>query len=199
MKNFKKMKTIILSIMFSLTANLIMAQPMSHMDLGRYLKTIEYNVLHPGVTEEGNMYNLEHKSEIDQLFFGTKNSFVEFVFEDSPEGSNEATAFRIIKNRQDNSYDLEVTRLQNLLDVYYRKLKFVLVDKLSPIYTPFWLSTLIDRETEDRIKEHNKQASLLKKSDELYTSYRPEPLKIQISNKLAEKIHGKTSMLDKTV
>lgn len=48
-------------------------------------------MLHPGVAEEGNMYNLEHKSEIDRLFFGTKNSFVEFVFEDSPEGSNEAT------------------------------------------------------------------------------------------------------------
>jgi hypothetical protein len=51
MKNFKKMKTIILSIIFAFAGNLIMSQPMNHTDLGRYLKTIEYNVLHPGVTK----------------------------------------------------------------------------------------------------------------------------------------------------
>ncbi|MPN12909.1 hypothetical protein SDC9_160229 [bioreactor metagenome] len=189
------MKTIVLSIIFVFVSNLIMSQPINYMAGGRYLKTIEYNVLHPGVTEEGNMYNLEHKSVFDRLFFGTKNSFVEFVFEDSPEGSNEATAFRIIRNRQDNSYELEVMRLQNLLDVYYKKLKHILLEKLTPIYTPYWLSTMVSRETEDRIKEHNKQAALLKNEDDLYKPYRPEPLKLQISKELAEKMHNKTSML----
>jgi len=69
------------------------------------------------------------------------------------------------------------------------------MDKLSPIYTSFWLTTVVSRETKDRIKEHNKQAAHLKKSDELYTPYRPEPLKIQISSELAEKMHDKTSIL----
>lgn len=189
------MKSIILSIMFVFAANLIMSQPINHIAGGEYLKTIEYNVLHPGVTEEGNMYNLKHKSEIDRLFFGTTNSFVEFVFESTPEGSNEAIAFRIIKNRQDNSYELEVMHLQNILDVYYRKLKHVLIENLTPIYIPFWLSTAIPREIDDRIKEHNKQASRLKNSDDLYIFYRPKPLKLQISKELAEKIHDKTLLL----
>lgn len=190
------MKTFILSVLFVFNGNLIMPQqPVNHVNGGAYLKTIEYNVLHPGVTEDGNMYNLEHKSKFDRLFFGTKNSFVEFVLESTPEGNNEAIAFRIINNRQNNSYELEVMRLQNILDVYYRKLKYMLVENLTPIYTPFWLTTVVSRETKDRIKEHNKQAALLKNSDDLYKSYRPEPLRLQICNELAEKIHDKTLLL----
>ncbi len=114
---------IILSVILAFGVNFIMSQPVNHENGGEYLKTIEYNVLHPGITEDGNRYNLKHKSVIDRLFFGTKNSFVEFVFEDTPEGSNEASAFRIIKNPNERSYELEVMRLQNLLDVYYKKLK----------------------------------------------------------------------------
>lgn len=186
---------IILSIMFAFTGHLIMSQPVNHVNGGNYLKTVEYNVIHPGVTEDANIYNLEHKSVIDRLFFGTKNSFVEFVFKDSPEGSDEATAFRIIKNRQDDSYGLEVMRLQNLLDVYYNKLKNVLLEKSTPIVTPFWLSTVVSRETENQIREHNKQAASLKYQDDLYKPYRPDPLKIQINKKLAEKLHEKTSIL----
>lgn len=103
------------------TVSLIMSQPINHMT-GKYLKTIEYNVLHKGVTEETNIYNLKHKSAIDRVFFGTKNSFIEFVFVSTPEESNEAVALRIIKNKQDNSYELEVMCLQNIFDVYYKKL-----------------------------------------------------------------------------
>ena len=190
------MKTFILLVLFVFNSYLIIAQqPVNHVNGGTFLKTIEYNLLHPGGTEEENMYNLEHKSEIDRLFFGIKNSVVEFVFKDSPEGSNVATAFHIIKNREDNSYELEVMRLQNLLDVYNRKLKYVLLEKLTPIHTPFWLSTVISRETEDRIKEHNKQAAFLKNSDDLYKPYRPMSLKLQISKELAERIHDKTLLL----
>ncbi len=172
-----------------------MPQSIDHTGGGQYLKTIEYNVLHPGVTEEGNRYNLEHKSVIDRLFFGTQNSFVEFVFMDSPEGSNEAVAFRIIKKQQDNSYELEVMRLQNVLDAYYKKLKYVVSEKTTPITTPFWLSTAISNETKDQIKEHNKQAAHLKNSDDLYKPYRPAPLKLQISKEFAEQLHKRTSML----
>ena len=187
---------IILSVMFTFASNLlIMAQPVNHVNGGEYLKTIEYNVLHPGVTADGNIYNLKHKSVFDRLFFGTKNSFVEFVFVDSPEGSNEATAFRMIKNRQDDSYELELMRLQNLPDVYYNKLKNVLLEKSTPIVTPFWLSTVISRETENRIREHNKQAASLKYSDELYKPYRPESLKLQINKEFSEKLQRTTSML----
>ncbi|WP_019539229.1 hypothetical protein [Proteiniphilum acetatigenes] len=186
--------TLILLILVAFTSNLIMSYPVNHVNGGKYLKTIEYNVIHPGVTEDANIYNLKHKSVIDRLFFGTKNAFVEFVFTDSPEGSNEAAVFRIIKNRQDDSYELEVMRLQNL-DVYYNKLKNVLLEKSTPIVTPFWLSTVVSRETENRIREHNKQAILLENQDNLYKPYRPEPLKLQINKELAEKIHDKTSIL----
>ncbi len=190
------MKTFILLVLFVFNSYLIIAQqPVNHVNGGTFLKTIEYNLLHPGGTEEENMYNLEHKSEIDRLFFGTKNSFVEFVFTDTPEGSNKATAFRIIKNHQDDSYELEVMRLQNLLDVYYNKLKNVLLEKSTPIVTPFWLSTAVSHETKNQIREHNKQAASLKYQDDLYKPYRPEPLKIQINNELVEKLHEKTSIL----
>jgi hypothetical protein len=83
------MKIIItLLIVFMFSENIIMSQPADHIEGGRYVKTIEYNVITRGVTEESGRYNLEHKSILDRIFFGTKNSFVEFVFEDSPEGSN---------------------------------------------------------------------------------------------------------------
>ena len=190
------MKTfIIFSVMFAFASNLIISQSVNHVNGGEYLKTVEYNVIHSGVTEDANMYNLKNKSVIDRLFFGTKNSFVEFVFTDTPEGSNEATAFRIIKNHQDDSYELEVMRLQNLLDVYYNKLKNVLLEKSTPIVTPFWLSTAVSHETKNQIREHNKQAASLKYQDDLYKPYRPEPLKIQINNELVEKLHEKTSIL----
>lgn len=182
-------------LIFMFTCNFIMPQPIKHTNGGGYLKTIEYNVVHQGVTEEANVYNLEHKSVIDRLFFGTTNSFVEFIFEDSPEGSNESSAFRIIKNRKNESYQLEVMRLENLHDVYYNKLKNVLLEKSTPIVIPFWLSTIISRETENQVRVHNKQVALYKNNDELYKPYRPEPLKLQIEKELAEALHNKTSML----
>ena len=186
---------IILSNMLSAYNTLNHSQSVEHVEGGRYMKIIEYNVIHPGVTEDRNMYNLEHKSIIDRLFFVTKNSFVEFVFMDSPEGSNEAVAFRIIKNSQNNSYELEVMHLQDVHDVYNKRLQNLVSEKTTPIYTPYWLSTAISTETKERIKEHNKQATLLKNSDELYKAYRPEPLKLKISNEFAEQLHHKTSQL----
>lgn len=183
-------------VLFGFAGNfMMMSQPINHPSGGEYFKTTEYNVLYLGVTEDENRYNLEHKSAIDRLFFGTKNSFIEFVFEDTPEGSNEAIAFRIVRNPKDGSYELEVSRLKNLLEVYYKKLMHVVSEKTTPIFIPFWLSNMVSSETECRVSEHNKQANSLKYSDELYKPYRPEPLKFQVSREFAEKLHEKTSML----
>lgn len=188
------MKTIItLSIMFAFTGNLMMSQPVNHENGGRYLKTIEYNVVHPGVTEDDNMYNLAHKSVIDRLFFGTKNSFVEFVFADSPEGSNETVAFRIIQNIESESYKLEMMRLENMLKVY--DIRRTLLEKTTTVSLPFWVSKVLSKETEEQIKDHNKQAAIFKYNDELYKPYRPEPLRFQIYKEFAEKLHEKTSIL----
>lgn len=188
------MKIIItLFIVFMFSENIIMSQPADHIEGGRYVKTIEYNVITRGVTEESGRYNLEHKSILDRIFFGTKNSFVEFVFEDSPEGSNEATAFRIIKNLQDDSYKLEAMRLQNLHEVY--KIRNELLEKTTSIIVPFWLSTAISQETVDQIKEHNKQAEIFKYRDDLYKPYRPKPKTFRLSKEFAEKLHGKTAIL----
>jgi hypothetical protein len=184
---------IILSIMFVFSGNVIMSQSVDHTDGGNYLKTVEYNVVFPGVTEDDNMYNLEHKSIIDRIFFGIKNSFVEFVFEDSPEGSNQATAFRIIKNRQDNSCKLEVMRLPNMLEVY--DMQRALSEKTTPIPFPFWLSVAVSPEIGDRIKGHNKQASTFNHSDDWYQPYRPQPETFPLSKEFAEKLHRKTSTL----
>ena len=116
---------IILIIAFIFSANVIMSQSIDHIEGGQYLKTIEYNLIMSGEKKEFDWYNLKHKSIIDRIFFGIKNSFVEFVFLGSPEGSNEATAFRIIKNLHENSYKLEMMRLQNVNKV--SKIRVVLL------------------------------------------------------------------------
>jgi hypothetical protein len=188
------MKTIIVLLTtFIFSGNTLFAQT-DHTEGGEYLKTIEYNVIAAGETEEHANYNLKHKSTIDRIFFGTENSFVEFVFEESSVGSDEAKAFRIIKNRQTDSYMLEVMRLQNLSSVN-EKIRNVLLEKATPINVPYWLSRAVSTETEERIKAHNKQAAIIKQSGDLYTPYRPQPETFQISREFAEKLHGKTSIL----
>lgn len=184
---------IILSIIFVFSGNVILSQPIDHKDGGEYVKTVEYNVIIGGVTEEPSRYNLEHKSILDRIFFGNKNSFVEFVFEDSPEGSNEATALRITKNPQGDSYKLEVMRLQNMFEVY--NIQRTLLEKTTPISVPFWVSKVIPRETTEQIRNHNKQAAIFKYNDDLYQSYRPDPKVFIINKELAGKLHWKTSML----
>ncbi|HHU26147.1 MAG TPA: hypothetical protein GXZ56_05965 [Bacteroidales bacterium] len=185
------MKTLLLAL-FMLVGNLLIAQPVPHSNGGRYLKTVEYNVDMMG--GEGPIYNLQRKSVIDKLFFGSTNSHVEFVYEAFPEGINEAVALRVIKDPEHDAYELEVMRLQNMMEVYGR-LKHVLKEKTTTIFVPFWLSNMLSYEAEERIKEHNKQTAISKLSDELYQPYRPEPLKMTISKELAEKIHDKTIKL----
>lgn len=188
------MKTnIILFIALIFSTNVIMSQSKDHIEGGDYLKTVEYNLIISGEKEEYNMYNLEHKSFIDRLFFGTKNSFVEFVFEGSPEGSNEATAFRIIKNLQDDSYKLEIMRFQNIHKLY--NIRDLLLEKTTPLKIPYWISAAVSFEIRDRIKEHNKQIAILKNRDDLYKPHRPKPKEFELSKAFAEKLHGKTAAL----
>lgn len=188
------MKTnIILIIAFIFSANVIMSQSIDHIEGGQYLKTVEYNVIMSGEKKEFDWYNLKHKSFIDRLFFGTKNSFVEFIFEGSPEGSNEATAFRIIKNQQDDSYIIEITRFRNVHKLY--NIRDLLLEKTTPLKIPYWISATFSFEIRDRIEEHNKQIAILKNRDDLYEPYRPEPKEFQLSKEFAEKMHGKTATL----
>lgn len=182
-----------LFVLFLFSWNIIMSQSVNHTDGGYYLKTVEYNIFNRSVSEESTRYNLEHKSILDRIFFGSKNSFVEFVFKDSPEGSNEATAFRINKNRQADSYKLEVMRLEDMAKVY--NLERTLSEKTTQIPLPFWISRVIPMETAVQIREHNKQASILKVNDDLYKPYHPNPKVFVISKDLAEKMHRKISML----
>ena len=184
---------ITLFVIFLFSGNIIISQPVNHIDGGRYLKTIEYNIFNRGISEEFNNYNLEHKSIVDRIFFGSKNSYIEFVFKDSPEGSNEATAFRINKNLQDDSYKLEVMRLENMAKVY--DIEKTILEKTTQILLPFWVSKVIPMETAAQMKDHNKQALIFKINDDLYKPYRPDPEVFVISKELAEKLHRKTSML----
>ncbi len=188
------MKTnIILIIAFIFSANVIMSQSIDHIEGGQYLKTVEYNLLMSGVKEEYDMYNLKHKSFIDRLFFGTKNSFVEFLFVDSGEGSNEATAFRIIKSQQDDSYKIEIMHFQNIHKLY--DIRDLLLEKTTPLKIPYWISATFSFEIRDRIEEHNKQIAILKNRDDLYEPYRPEPKEFQLSKEFAKKTHRKTVTL----
>lgn len=77
---------IILFIALIFSTNVSMSQSVDHEEGGQYLKTVEYNVIMSGEKKEFDWYNLKHKSIIDRIFFGIKNSFVEFVFLGSPEG-----------------------------------------------------------------------------------------------------------------
>ena len=188
------MKTnITLFIAFIFSTNVIMSQSIDHVEGGSYLKTVEYNLIVSGAKREYDMYNLEHKSFIDRLFFGTKNSFVEFVFEGSPEGSNEVTAFRIIKNLQGDSYKLEIMRFQNVHKLY--DIRDLLLEKTTPLKIPYWISAAISFEIRDRIKEHNKQIAILKNRDDLYKPYRPVPKEFELSKEFAKKMYEKTATL----
>lgn len=191
--NIKKMKVIILLSVMFFFENTVMCQPVIHFNGGEYDKTIAYNVLFKRIPEELSEFNLKHKSILDRIFFGITNSFVEYVFEDSPEGTNEATALRIIKSSQDGSCKLEVMRFQDMFKVY--DIRNLISEQRTPIILPFWLSTGISQEISDQINEHNKQANHFKYSDELYKSYRPKPETLELSKEFAEKLHKKTMIL----
>jgi hypothetical protein len=188
--NIKQMKVIIiLSVMFFF-GNTVMCQPVVHYDGGEYDKTIAYNMI---FFKRIPAFNLEHKSILDRIFFGTTNSFVEFVFEGCTEWIDEATALRIIKSSQDGSCKLEVMRFQGMRKVY--DIRRSISERITPIILPYRLSVGISQEISNQINEHNKQANRFKYNDEVYKPYRPEPETLEISKEFAEKLHKKTMML----
>ncbi|MEA5129172.1 MAG: hypothetical protein VB074_13405 [Proteiniphilum sp.] len=183
---------ILLSVMFFF-GNIAISQPVVHPNGGEYDKTITYNVLIKGIPAELSEFNLKHKSILDRIFFGITNSFVEYVFEGSTEGINEATAFRLIKSSQDGSCKMEAMRIQNIRKVY--DIRKSISERTTPIILPFWLFVGISQEISDQINEHNKQANRFKYNDEIYKPYRPEPETLEISKEFAEELHKKTMML----
>lgn len=179
---------IIMSICFSQIA---LSQSSDHVEGGRFLKRVEYNVISPGTTEADNRYNLLSKSILDRIFFGETNSLVEFVFRGSAEGINEVSAFRIIKKSQ--TYSLEIMRIPNVEEVY--KLEQQLSAEVNEIVIPNKLLGSISSEGKDLISAHNKEAARAAYSGDLYKPYRPKAQTFQISKQFAEKLHDKTASL----
>jgi len=116
----------------------VSSQNADHIEGGRFLKRIEYNITILGASEDDYRYNLESKSIFERILFGETNSFVEFVSMDSPEGTDDVTAFRVIKNTQTDSFRLEIMRIFSFLPIfcpytgqlrcnYYYQLIFLLV------------------------------------------------------------------------
>lgn len=164
------------------------AQSIDHAEGGFFLKRIEYNVISHG----DKVYNLSSKSVVERILFGTTNSFVEFVFNGCSEGIDEVSAFRIIKNDQTDSYQLEITRIP-IIEI--AKIEDKLSAKSNQIVIPGKLQGFISSEGMDLIREHNKEALRSVYSDDLYKPYRPKSKLFKISNELAEKMHRKTASL----
>ncbi|MDR2087525.1 MAG: hypothetical protein LBP72_10200 [Dysgonamonadaceae bacterium] len=169
------------------------SQKADHVKGGRFLKRIEYNVTGQGMTEVDNMYNLDGKSILDRILFGSINSPVEFVFSGSSEGNDEILAFRITKNSRMDSYRLEIMRMPDVKKVY-NAINF-LSTKVNKIVIPPELIQTISLEGRELINEHNKAVDSVKRSDDSYKPYRSESKTFRISNEFVEKLHGKMAAL----
>jgi hypothetical protein len=165
------------------------SQNADHIEGGHFLKRIEYNIIMPGETEVDNMYNLDGKSILDRILFGRINSLIEFVFEDSPEGDDEVSALRIVRNSRTDSYQLEIMRMPDLEKVY-NAIRF-LSAKVNKTVIPPELIQMISLECRVLLDKHNKEVDCVKVSDDLFKPYRPESKTFQINNEFAEKLHNK--------
>ncbi|MDR0699923.1 MAG: hypothetical protein LBG28_12045 [Tannerella sp.] len=189
------MKKVIFLVAVStiLCCQVAQSQNADHVKGGRFLKRIEYNVIIQGMTEADNQYNLDGKSILDRILFGNINSFVEFVFEGSPEGDDEVSAFRIVGNSQTDSCRLEIMRMPDIKKTG-DAISF-LSTKVNKIVIPSGLIQTISLEGRELINEHNKEITRIKFSDDLYKPYRPASKMFRISNKFAERLHGKIAIL----
>lgn len=170
----------------------ILSQEADHTNGGRFLKKIEYNVIATVVAGASDCYNLEGKSILDRIVFGVINSPVEFVLQNS---FGESSAFRIVKNSPNNSYLLEVMYLPDSEEL--SKTERILSAQVNQILIPGKLlnSTSLTLNDMGAIKEHNNEAILSLRKDDLFKPYRPESTSFKISNKLAEKLHSKMIIL----
>ncbi len=184
-------KFIFTACIFIFGASHIVSQNAEHIDGGHFLKRIEYNGIIRGMNTGFAQYNLESKSVLEKIFFGETNSPVEYVFRDSPEGSNEALALRIIGNPENDSCRLEVMKLEDMHTIY--KWERNISAQTNEIVIPHDLNILWpDREL---IQKHNKDAFLLRNNDSLYQQYRPAPKKIMVSVAFAGKLYSQVKTL----
>ncbi|MDR1120462.1 MAG: hypothetical protein LBM08_06050 [Dysgonamonadaceae bacterium] len=146
-----------------------------------------------GGTEADNIYNLNGKSILDRILFGRINYPIEFVFEDSPEGDDEVSALRIVRNSRMDSYQLEIMRMPDIEKVY-NAIRF-LSTKVNKTVIPPELIQMISLEGRALLNEHNKEVDCIRLNDDLYKPYRPESKTLQISNEFAEKLHNKIATL----
>ncbi|MDR0415428.1 MAG: hypothetical protein LBH84_08475 [Prevotellaceae bacterium] len=165
-----------------------MSQNTDHVEGGHFLKRVEYNVVMRGVTEADNCYNLDGKSIIDRILFGSINSPVEFVFEGSSEGDDEVTAFRIVRDLQTNLYRLEVMRMPDTEKVYS------VVGQLSAAVSGLVIPPVQALSLKEKalITEHNR-VHRAKFEDVLYKPYHPDSKTVKISDEFAEKLHSVVS------
>jgi hypothetical protein len=192
MNNMKKI-ILLVTVLTILGYQIALSQNADHVEGGHFLKRVEYNVIAPGVTEADNSYNLDGKSILDRILFGSINSPVEFVFEGSSEGDNEVSAFRVVKNSRTDSCQLEIMRMPDTEEIY-KTINF-LSTKVNKIVIPPELIQTISLEGRELIREHNKEVERVKRNDDLYKPYRPKSKTLLISNELAEKLHSKMAAL----
>jgi len=154
---------------------------------GDFTKTVEYNILIPGATEDLHIYNLDSKSDLDKIFFGYENSFVEYVF-NSGIMREPSAGLRIRYEKSKKSYLLEIFLLPNSNE----KLRNV-SEKLKKIDIPeiVKFKNFISYEGQKWIEDYNKKIS----PGDIYSQYREEPKSFEISNSFAEKLHAATNSL----
>ena len=163
------------------------SQKADHIEGSGFLKRIEYNIFY-------NHHNVKNKSVTERILFGETNSYVEFMRIDSPVGTDDITAFRIIKDHQTDTYWLEVMQIPNLTEVYNTTEKYLLTE-VSEILIPDRFMKEISLAGRDSIRKHNQEVLLRMYSSDLFRPYRPAPAVYRVGNELAEKLHGKMAAL----
>jgi hypothetical protein len=172
-----------------LNTNTALSQNADHEGGGHFTKRIDYNVRIKGANDDEHRYNLDGKSILDRILFGTVNSPVEFVFENM----REILAFRMVKNRQSGSYRLEIMQITDLGKM--RRSKNYISKKINKIDMPPGFMLTVSFEGRDMIEEHNENFLLVKAGDEVYKPYRPESKIFDITNEFAEKLCNKMASL----
>jgi hypothetical protein len=172
-------KVTVLIIVFLAGSQTAVSQHVDHTDGGDFLKRIEYN----------RIYSIKSKSIYDRIFFGDTNSFIEFVFVDP----SVASAFRVIRDAQKDSYRMEVMQIPDTWKHYSRVRD--LSAGINEIAIPQTLQSQIPLDVMALIHRHNKEIIRPAYVDSLLRPYRPKPRKYKVSKAFAEKLHEKMALL----
>ena len=206
-------KIIFLAVISFFFVQTAISQQADHTNGSDFFKRIEYNILaqfgkyEPGITQKESenkgefiyRYNLESKSILERMLFGNTNSFIEFVSINLPhEGTDDVTAFRIIRNSKTGSYQLEVMQIPEYNHVFKTDIDY-LSQKSTKIDIPReWLRE-IPAAIRDSISKHNKEVAILhsRHISTLFESYRPKTKEYKVSNRFAETLHDNlTELID---